>query len=262
MSALEQSVSVTPEYRHVEKVVTPEPRQALNAVRTLRRSLAGLELSERMRSDAGRALEEIEDELRIPDPDRGVVTAVDPERRRIDVDLGGRRVSLPRAFLEQPTRHGGRSLMHGYAMTVHLAQGMTCDRTFVLVGDQLTREAGYVALSRGRQSNRLYVLDSPESERDEFAPAGPGRQDPVRALVESLRRSRRQTMATDRAADRAEELHVELAALLARHEPTLTENDRDTLVRLEESYGWRPGRRPVRPEPTVRYLAVEASPPA
>ena len=29
MSALEQSVSVTPEYRHVEKVVTPEPSLAL-----------------------------------------------------------------------------------------------------------------------------------------------------------------------------------------------------------------------------------------
>ena len=57
------------------KVVTPEPRQALNAVRTSRRSLAGLELPERVRSDAGRALDEIEDELRIPDPDRGVVTA-------------------------------------------------------------------------------------------------------------------------------------------------------------------------------------------
>ena len=56
------------------KVVTPEPRQALNAVRTLR-SLAGLELPERVRSDAGRALDEIEDKLRIPDPDHGVVTA-------------------------------------------------------------------------------------------------------------------------------------------------------------------------------------------
>ena len=57
------------------KVVSPEPRQALNAVRTLRRSLAGLELSEPVRSDAGRALDEIEDELRIQGPDRGVLTA-------------------------------------------------------------------------------------------------------------------------------------------------------------------------------------------
>jgi hypothetical protein len=53
------------------------------------------------------------------------------------------------------------------------------------------------------------------------------------------------------AADRAEELHIELVALLARHEPTLTEGDRADLVRLEEGYGWRPGRRPVRPEPKI-----------
>ena len=118
--------------------------------------------------------------LGVVNGDRGVVTRVDLELGRINVDLGGRRVSLPRAFLEQPTRHGGRSLMHGYSLTVHLAQGGTCDRTLVLVGDQLTPEAGYLALSRGRQSDRLYVLDSPESERDECAPAGPGRQDSVR----------------------------------------------------------------------------------
>jgi hypothetical protein len=52
-------------------------------------------------------------------------------------------------------------------------------------------------------------------------------------------------------ADRAEELHVELAGLLALHGPTLTEDERAELVRLEEGYGWRPGRRPVRPEPQI-----------
>lgn len=59
----------------VTKVVSPDPRQALNAVRTLRGSLAGLELPGEVRSEAGRALEEIEGELRVPDPDRGVITA-------------------------------------------------------------------------------------------------------------------------------------------------------------------------------------------
>jgi hypothetical protein len=53
------------------------------------------------------------------------------------------------------------------------------------------------------------------------------------------------------AADRAEELHVEIPALLARHEATFTEGDRADLVRLEEGYGWRPGRRPARPEPKI-----------
>jgi hypothetical protein len=46
-------------------------------------------------------------------------------------------------------------------------------------------------------------------------------------------------------ADRAKELRIELAGLLARHEPTLSEDDRAQLVRLEEGYGWRPGRRPA-----------------
>jgi hypothetical protein len=52
-------------------------------------------------------------------------------------------------------------------------------------------------------------------------------------------------------ADRAEELRVELEGLLAEHEPTLTADERAYLVGLEEGYGWRPGRRPMRPEPKI-----------
>jgi hypothetical protein len=53
------------------------------------------------------------------------------------------------------------------------------------------------------------------------------------------------------AAGRAEQLFGELAELVAKHEPTLTAVERDALIRLEEGYGWRPGRRPVRPEPQI-----------
>ena len=53
------------------------------------------------------------------------------------------------------------------------------------------------------------------------------------------------------AADRSQQLHGELAELLAKHEPTWTADERGALVRLEEGYGWRPGRRPVRPEPQI-----------
>ena len=52
-------------------------------------------------------------------------------------------------------------------------------------------------------------------------------------------------------ADRREELQLELAGLLAEHEPTLTVDERAHLVRLEEGYGWRPGRRPARPEAKI-----------
>jgi hypothetical protein len=51
--------------------------------------------------------------------------------------------------------------------------------------------------------------------------------------------------------DRAEELHIELAGLLARYEPALTGNERTELLQLERTYGWRPGRRPARPEAKI-----------
>ena len=43
----------------------------------------------------------------------------------------------------------------GYAITGHAAQGLTCSQTFVLATDGLSKEWAYVALSRGRDSNRL-----------------------------------------------------------------------------------------------------------
>ncbi len=52
-------------------------------------------------------------------------------------------------------------------------------------------------------------------------------------------------------ADRAEQLRLELANLLAQHEPTLSDGERAELLQLEQSGGWRPGRRPMRPDPMV-----------
>jgi len=52
-------------------------------------------------------------------------------------------------------------------------------------------------------------------------------------------------------ADRVEDLRAELAGLLARYEPTLTDGERADLVQLEERGGWRPGARPSRPEPKI-----------
>ena len=59
---------------------------------------------------------------------------------------------IPTGYLED----GG--LDHAYAMTIHKAQGLTCDRAFVLGDELLHREAAYTALSRGRHENRLYTV--------------------------------------------------------------------------------------------------------
>ncbi len=46
---------------------------------------------------------------------------------------------------------------HGYATTVHKAQGVTVDRAYVLMGGMHDRELSYVSMSRSRQETRLYV---------------------------------------------------------------------------------------------------------
>jgi hypothetical protein len=49
-------------------------------------------------------------------------------------------------------------LAHGYASTIHKAQGATVERTFVLGTASVLREAGYVAMSRARGGTDVYVV--------------------------------------------------------------------------------------------------------
>ena len=72
---------------------------------------------------------------------------------------------------------------HGYAATIHKAQGMTVDRTHVLATPGMDAHGSYVALSRHRDSMDLHY------GRDDFAS-----QD---RLVKTLSRDRAKDMATD-----------------------------------------------------------------
>ena len=88
--------------------------------------------------------------LNVVNGDRGTITAASEQRVEITLDRGPN-VTLPGAYL-----HAGH-LTHAYALTIHKAQGLTCDRALVLASRALHQEAGYTALSRGRIENRLYV---------------------------------------------------------------------------------------------------------
>ncbi|QRZ61796.1 MobF family relaxase [Rothia sp. ZJ932] len=55
----------------------------------------------------------------------------------------------------------------GYASTINRAQGATVDTVHAMVDNSTERSAAYVALSRGRESNRLYVLTDKDTTRDE-----------------------------------------------------------------------------------------------
>ncbi|KQZ73883.1 conjugal transfer protein TraA [Sphingopyxis sp. Root214] len=76
-----------------------------------------------------------------------------------------------------------RDLDHGYAATIHKAQGMTVDRTHVLATPGMDSHGAYVAMSRHRDGLALHY------GRDDFADQG--------KLVRTLSRERTKDMAGD-----------------------------------------------------------------
>lgn len=124
---------------------------------------------------------------------RGTVTTIDRQHRHLDVlATDGSLVQVPFAYVEDG------HLAHGYAMTVHKAQGATCDHAFVLVDETMSREATYTAMSRGRQTNHLYLAI--DSAREEVAHAPEVTLDPAATLAASILRSAAQQMAIDHGA--------------------------------------------------------------
>ena len=129
-------------------------------------------------------------DLAILNGTRGVIDHIDPKRRRIAVLTDdGRRVRIPYEYA------AAGCLTHGYATTIHKAQGATVDRCFILADETTSREHAYTALSRGRRGNDLYL--STEDRREEKGHAPKINPDQLDRLRHSLGRSIRQHLATD-----------------------------------------------------------------
>jgi ATP-dependent exoDNAse (exonuclease V) alpha subunit len=128
---------------------------------------------------------------------RGRVTAVDPGRGSLRIHTGGRLAAVTRAHLM------AGAIDHGYALTVHQAQGLTVDRALLLGSTSLYREAGYVGLSRARDRTDLilaqrtddfaYTDDDVDRPRPPPTPAEPA----LDAINRVLERSRGQHTAHD-----------------------------------------------------------------
>ncbi len=99
--------------------------------------------------------------------DRWCVLARSGDDRLLVEDLGGRgRVELPGDYVRD-------EVALAYAVTIHKAQGLTVDRSILLVDERTTAEGLYVGMTRGRSSNvALAICDDAGAER---APAGPVR---------------------------------------------------------------------------------------
>ena len=71
-----------------------------------------------------------------------------------------------------PAAYVAEHLDLGYAVTAHRAQGVTVDTAHSLVEPTSTRENVYVAMTRGREANRAYViLDRPDHDHAQPHPA-------------------------------------------------------------------------------------------
>lgn len=127
--------------------------------------------------------------------DLGTVIAVDQVRTsltvRLDRDTEPRH--LPAWYLEQG------HVDYGYAMTGHKAQGVTTDRTFVVVGGTTDRQWTYVALSRGREANTMYLADAVPDEESCIHLTHTDGDDALDRLTAALNRRSTHTAAIDHA---------------------------------------------------------------
>ena len=72
---------------------------------------------------------------------------------------------------ELPARYlDAGHVRYGYALTIHKSQGITVDRCLVLASDTLDRQAGYTALSHGRNDNRIYLVAQPPTDPETHHP--------------------------------------------------------------------------------------------
>jgi conjugative relaxase-like TrwC/TraI family protein len=129
---------------------------------------------------------------------RGIVRAVDKTRGGLTVQIDTEAiVDVEPDYLAQG------HVSWGYAATVHKNQGATCDHAYLLASDRTYRELGYVALSRGRQSNRIWTVTDREPAPTDNVAHGAEREpnsDPLADLRQAMRRSAAHQLATDQLA--------------------------------------------------------------
>jgi conjugative relaxase-like TrwC/TraI family protein len=102
----------------------------------------------------------------------------------------GRRITLPRDYV---TAH----VQLGYASTVHGGQGVTADTCHTVTTGEETRQQLYVALTRGRDANHLYLVTAMDGdEHSVVTPAATHPQTAVNVLEQVLARDAAQVSAT------------------------------------------------------------------
>lgn len=100
---------------------------------------------------------------------RGQIVAIDPDGGHLTVDFAGHddvphRVEVPLRWAEQSdgaTAH----VQYGYAVTDYGVQGRTLETARAVLDDATTAAGAYVASTRGRLANHLYVVEGAQADR-------------------------------------------------------------------------------------------------
>lgn len=118
------------------------------------------------------------------------------------------------AMTVQHLEHGGKvtlpgsyvaaSVELGYASTIHRAQGATVDTAHALVDSSTDRAGAYVALTRAREENRLYVSLGEGQKRDE--------------VLEQIASAYERDLTVHESVDAVRAEHENVADLIAQHE--------------------------------------------
>ncbi|MCA1674293.1 MAG: relaxase domain-containing protein, partial [Actinobacteria bacterium] len=123
---------------------------------------------------------------------RATVQGLDHERAEITIRReDGTDVTLPASYLAEG------HLTHAYAITGHKAQGMTTQKAFVLGDQTLYKEWAYVAMSRGKENNSLYVVAGIDQDRSDAGGQVQRIVDPTQELIRAVGRSRAKDLALD-----------------------------------------------------------------
>ena len=109
----------------------------------------------------------------------------------------GGKVTLPAHYVEQ-------SVELGYASTIHRAQGSTVDTAHALVDASTDRAGAYVALTRGREHNQLYVALADGEKRDD--------------VLDRITGAYERDLTVHETVDQLRSEHRNIASLIAQHE--------------------------------------------
>jgi ATP-dependent exoDNAse (exonuclease V) alpha subunit len=85
-----------------------------------------------------------------------------------------------------PTEYVTQHVELGYAVTAHRCQGMTVDTTHTIATDPMTREALYVAMTRGTRSNHAYVATGSASDAQSHVAFAQAHASPTEVLAAIL----------------------------------------------------------------------------